>query len=118
MDFSASDMQHKFGFTFRSLKVRNVYNKLRLFLGELIAFNKRQQELEGKFMKTRMNNQLAKLDKEMLSILTSKQNPDRLKYIHEITRTHELMLNSKIKVRNKVDNIMEIEQNLGRVNIN
>ncbi len=118
MDLSATEMQHKLGFTFRTLKVRNVYNKLRLFLGELISFNKRQQELEGRFMKTRISNQLSKLDKEVLSVLSSKQCGDRLKYVQDITRTHEVMLNAKMRVRNKVNNIMEIEQNLGRVNIN
>jgi hypothetical protein len=40
---TASEIHQKLGFGFKTLNVRNIFNKLRLFLGELIAFNKRQQ---------------------------------------------------------------------------
>ncbi len=90
--------------TGRTLKVRNLYNKLRLFLAELSRYNKRQQDLESRFMQSRIGNQLGKLEGQLLTIATTK-NPSKLQYLDEIGRTHDLMLNSKAKIRNKADNV-------------
>lgn len=117
IDIHPEDMHHRLGMTGRTLKVRNLYNKLRLFLAELSQYNKRQQELESRFMQSRIGNQLGKLEGQMLTMATTK-NPSKLQYLDEIGRMHDLMLNTKAKVRNKADNVRWFEQQLGRININ
>jgi hypothetical protein len=49
-------------------------------LGELAAFNKRQQELESRFMQSRIGNQLGKIDSKMVAIAASK-NASQMKYL-------------------------------------
>jgi len=41
-----------------------------------------------------------------------------MRYIDEIAKTQELMLESKLKIRNKMPTIMQISNQTGRVHIN
>lgn len=58
-----------------------MYNKLRLFLGELSGFNKRQQELESRFMQSRIGSQLGKLEGQLLAIAATKDE-GKLQYLN------------------------------------
>lgn len=95
-------MFEKFDFTVNSFNSRNTLNKLRLFLNELIGRTRRQQELQSKFMKTRLSVQLGKLNKEIVEISTDKEKKHMKGYIEEIGRTHEMMLNLKVKNKNQM----------------
>jgi hypothetical protein len=106
-DISPAHIHQKLGLSIRSFRNRNIYNKLRLFLSELIGNNKRQQEMQERFMKIRLGHQLDKLDKEIREVLLGERD-GRKKYVDEIVKTQELMLGTKLKVHNKIDSVREI----------
>ncbi len=56
----------KLGFSVMNFDSRNVCNKISLFLSEVVLNNRKQQEMQSKFMKIRLNNHLSKLDREMV----------------------------------------------------
>ena len=71
-DITAEAIYQKMGFAVRSFNTRNKFNKLKLFLNEVAANNRRQQELQSKFMKIRINNQLEKVDSQIVSIVLNR----------------------------------------------
>ena len=48
------ELHSRLGLHLRSFKTRNIYNKLKLFLGELVNNNRKHQEVQGTFMKLRL----------------------------------------------------------------
>jgi len=85
----------------KTFETRNTFNKLKLFLSEVVSKNRRQQELQSKFMKMRLNSQLAKLDKEIVDLAKDNHRRDVDVVLNEMGKTHDHMLNTKIKIYNK-----------------
>lgn len=83
----------------------------------MLTNNRRQQQLQSKFMKIRLDSQLAKLDREVADLAKDRQRGDLRAYLDEIGRTHDHMLNTKIKIHNKMESLGKIEQNTGKVKI-
>lgn len=69
-------------------------------------------------MKTRLSVQLGKLNKEIVEISTDKQKKHMKGYIEEIGRTHEMMLNLKVKNKNQMQALLRIEHETGRIQVN
>jgi hypothetical protein len=68
-------------------------------------------------MKMRLNSQLSKLDKEIVDLAKDNHRRGVLVVLDEMGKTHDLMLNTKIKIHNKMESLNKIEEDTGRVKI-
>jgi hypothetical protein len=54
----------------------------------------------------------------MSEIKRDSESKTIMKYVDEMSKTQDLMLESKLKIRNKMPTIMQISNQTGRVHIN
>lgn len=109
-DITPESLYNKLGLSARTFTARNRYNKLRLFLNELINNNKKQQDLQSKFMKLRMENQLSKIDHEMIKMMKKNDRADLRGFLSDIGSTQDMMINAKVRAHNKEDDLIRLEQ--------
>ena len=87
-DITAESLFEKLGFGVLSFDSRNACKKISLFLSEVVANNRKQQELQSRFMKVRLGNQLGKLDREMVEIAKDRERKGVRQYCQEIGNMH------------------------------
>lgn len=61
-------------------------------------------------MKLRMENQLSKIDHEMIKMMKKNDRADLRGFLSDIGSTQDMMINAKVRAHNKEDDLIRLEQ--------